>query len=557
MNKAIFKYFIRLILVCLMLCSVLFVVVTSNQLNDIRLQEMLYYAKLVDYQLDYNNDISEQLAMINPLTYSDHSRITIIDKEGNVIGDSDVDNLDNHLDRSEVEQAILNGQSYTIRYSSTLSMKMMYAAIDVGDYIVRLAIPYTGVVDYINVLWFPILLSVFIVFGLAIIMSKSLAKRLATPVIEISDVVNDLDISKQVEFKQYDYDEYNVVCKAISKQGNIIKEMKQSLQIEKTRIDGLMDRMQEGFILVDHDLKIVLVNAKANMIFDCTMLEGKQIHNYVYDSELLSKLNDGILEQSIVDIKVDKLIYACYISKVAYGISLLFLDVTMSRNATKIRQEFLSNVSHELKTPLTAIKGYSELLNNGMLEDKEKVKKAILTIEKQANHMASLINDILMISRLESKDIYEDIQSIKVDDLVDEVLEQLSYQIEHKGIKVYKECGVELFDCNYQHLHQLFNNILSNAIKYNKEQGIIDIVIKKELNQLIIQVKDEGIGIPVASKQRVFERFYRVNKARDKETGGSGLGLAIVKHIVQFYKGTIDLKSELDVGTTITITLPL
>lgn len=557
MNKAIFKYFISVVIVSLLLCSSLFLVTTSNEMKDIKLQEMLYYAKLVDSQLDYTKDLSVQLDVINPLTYSDYSRITIMDHTGNVLGDTIQDDLENHSNRSEVLDALQFGEGYNIRYSNTLEQNMMYAAIDVGDYVVRLAVPAVGMLAYVEMLWLPILLSVFISLIIATLMSKSLAKRLANPVIEISNVVNELDMNNDINFKHYPYEEYNIVSDAILKQGNIIKGMKKSLKIEKIRIDGLMDKMQEGFILIDHDGRIVLVNQKANLIFDCIMKENDLLNQYIFDQGLLSHLKEEDLVQQVVDIKVDKLIYACYINKVEYGISILFLDVTMSRNATKIRQEFLSNVSHELKTPLTSIKGYSELLQAGMLEDKDKVQKALRTIEKQANHMATLINDILMISRLETKDIYEDIQPIRIDVLVDEVLENLSYQIEEKTITVLKNCNVDTYNGNYQHLHQLLNNIISNAIKYNKQSGSIVIDINNLNNQFIIQVKDEGVGIPIASKQRVFERFYRVNKARDKETGGTGLGLAIVKHIVQYYKGNILLESELDVGTTITISLPL
>lgn len=557
MNKAIYKYFCVVVTVSLLLCSCIFAITTANAIKQTTQKEMLYYAKLIDYQMNYDDDITLQLLKINPITYSDNSRITVIDKYGNVLGDTASDNLENHLDREEVKDAINKGFGYSVRYSNTMDLNMMYAAVDVGDYIIRLAVEDLGIFGYMEVLIFPIFLSVILSMLIAIVTSKVLAKKLANPVIEISNVINGMDFNKSTKFNQYPYDEYNVVTDAITKQANLIKKTRKSLKVEKVRINGILDQMQEGFILLNHDFNVVLVNQKANEIFKCIMIEGSSIHDYVFDINLDELLDDKLDGQRVVDIKVDKVIYACYVSKVDYGVTLLLLDVTIARNATKIRQEFLSNVSHELKTPLTSIKGYSELLQTGMLVDEEAKKSALSKIHKQVDNMSTLINDILTISRFESKDISTDIQSVNLKLLVEDIVDNFEIQINNKQLSVELNCLVENFEGNYLHLHQLLNNLIVNAIKYNKHQGSIFISIKEVKNQIEIIVQDTGVGIPLASKHRVFERFYRVDKGRDKESGGTGLGLAIVKHIVQYYKGYVDLQSEIDTGTTISVYLPL
>lgn len=226
------------------------------------------------------------------------------------------------------------------------------------------------------------------------------------------------------------------------------------------------------------------------------------------------------------------------------------------KKAEKMRSEFFSNVSHELKTPMTSIRGYSDLLAQGLVKDEERQKEMLLKIQNEVNSMSGLINDILLLSRIESMDVEVDMMPMKMKSLVDEVLESYEVEIIEHDITIHKDFDDMVYIGNHQQIYTLLNNAIGNAIKYNKEHGHVYIDIEEQGQAMKVVVRDTGIGIPLADQARVFERFYRVDKGRSKARGGTGLGLAIVKHTVSLYKGTIRLNSELDKGTTIEMTMP-
>jgi two-component system phosphate regulon sensor histidine kinase PhoR len=222
-----------------------------------------------------------------------------------------------------------------------------------------------------------------------------------------------------------------------------------------------------------------------------------------------------------------------------------------------VRQEFFANASHELKTPITSIKGYTELLENGMVRDDTMKKDFFSRIKKETDNMTNLINDILMISRLETKEAEVVISEVRISPLVKEVCDSLEPLAKECLVSMELNCRPLVMHANTQQLRELFNNLITNAIKYNKPGGKVDIVVTSEQNEIIITVEDTGVGIPEDAKQRVFERFYRVDKGRSKKMGGTGLGLSIVKHVVNYYNGSITLESKLSVGTKITVRLPM
>ena len=221
-----------------------------------------------------------------------------------------------------------------------------------------------------------------------------------------------------------------------------------------------------------------------------------------------------------------------------------------------MRQEFFSNVSHELKTPMTSIRGYSELLETGVINDKEASKRALDKIHDEVNNMSTLINDILMISRLENKDIDVIKHPVHIEPLVNEIIDTMQVEIDKKTLIVNKEISDIVYISNHQHMYQLLSNLITNAIKYNVQNGRITIKSYDQERNIVIEVSDTGRGISKIDQGRVFERFFRCDQGRDKETGGTGLGLAIVKHIVQYYQGSITLTSKLGQGTTFKVVLP-
>lgn len=222
-----------------------------------------------------------------------------------------------------------------------------------------------------------------------------------------------------------------------------------------------------------------------------------------------------------------------------------------------VRQEFFSNASHELKTPITSIKGYTELLESDMVFDEEVKKDFLLRIKKETENMANLINDILTISKLETKEVELVIEEIRVYPLVDEVVKTFAPLARSLDVQVKIDCKPLVIHANPGQMKELIGNLLSNAIKYNRPGGLVTITIQNHHNTLMIKVEDTGVGIPKESLNRIFERFYRVDKGRSKKIGGTGLGLSIVKHIVAYYKGNIELESQVDIGTKMIITLPV
>jgi two-component system phosphate regulon sensor histidine kinase PhoR len=221
-----------------------------------------------------------------------------------------------------------------------------------------------------------------------------------------------------------------------------------------------------------------------------------------------------------------------------------------------VRQEFFSNASHELKTPLTSVRGYLELLENGMATDEKMKRDFMIRIKKETVNMTNLINDILMISRLETKEAEVLLSEVRICPLVKEVCTSLEPLAKENQVTIQTNCRPLTMHANSQQLRELFNNLITNAIKYNKPGGKVNVTINAEANEIIIVVEDTGVGIPEDAKLRIFERFYRVDKGRSKKVGGTGLGLSIVKHIVNYYNGSIEVESKLLEGTKFTVRFP-
>ena len=222
----------------------------------------------------------------------------------------------------------------------------------------------------------------------------------------------------------------------------------------------------------------------------------------------------------------------------------------------RIRQEFFSNASHELKTPITSIQGYAELIENGMIQDENMKMDFIKRIKREAINMAGLINDILMISRLEAKDAEVVVSDVRVSVLLEEIIDSLKPAAAAGQVFIHCDCQPLSIKANPQQMKELLSNLVSNAVKYNRPGGQVWVNIREKDGNMVARVRDNGVGIPQESLDRIFERFYRVDKARSREKGGTGLGLAIAKEMVEAHHGTIHLESTLDVGTTVTIVLP-
>ena len=489
MNKALFKYFATVLIITLLFSSSVSMVILSDQMMQTTRKDMYYTVKLVENQIDYQKPLEKQIDKLNDLAYTKDTRLTIIDKEGNVLADSDKEGIqENHSGRSEFKEALSDQFGYATRYSSTLSYRF----------------------------------------------SRTLTK----PLEEISEEVSKINDNRYLSFDHYQYDEFNVIATKLKEQADTIRKTLKTLKNERLKINSILDKMNEGFILLDTNYEILMVNKKAKQLFSDRMEVNQPIQDFIFDHQIIDQLENIGVEPKIVTLKKDEEVYDCHLAKVEYGVTLLFVNVTESVNATKMRQEFFSNVSHELKTPMTSIRGYSELLQAGMIDDPKVRKQALDKIQKEVDHMSQLIGDILMISRLENKDIEVIKHPVHLQPIVDDILESLKVEIEKREITVECDLTSQTYLANHQHIQQLMNNLINNAVKYNKQKGSLNIHSYLVDQDYIIEVSDTGRGISLIDQGRVFERFFRCDAGRDKETGGTGLGLAIVKHIVQYYKGT-------------------
>ena len=557
-NKTIFRYFLTVLLVTLVLSSSVSMVILSSQMLENTKHDMLYAVKLVDYQLDESHDLKAQVDALNPLAYNDQTRLTVIDTNGEVLADSGSEEIDeNHKGREEVKQALSEGVGYATRYSSTVKRNMLYVAVFNKGYIVRLALPYNGIFDNLPTLVRPLGVGAIMSLVIALFLSKRFANTLTAPIQDITTQVTKMKDYRELEFDSYKYDEFNIIASKLEEQAKTIHDTMKKLKSEQIKINGILDQMKEGFVLLDSDLTVLMVNRKAQELYGHTIKLNCSIKDFIFDFKIINALDHLSDEQQVVEVEKEKEFYNCYVAKVDYGVTLLFVNITEQHNAMKMRQEFFSNVSHELKTPMTSIRGYSELLETGVINDKDASKKALDKIHDEVNNMSTLINDILMISRLENKDVDVIKHPVHLTPLVDEIIDTMQVEIDKKHLQVDKELEDITYTSNHQHMHQLLSNLITNAIKYNVDGGKIIIKSYQFGRNIIIEVSDTGRGISKIDQGRVFERFFRCDQGRDKETGGTGLGLAIVKHIVQYYQGNITLTSKLHEGTTFKVTLPM
>ncbi|MEG0366640.1 MAG: ATP-binding protein [Coprobacillus sp.] len=555
MTKSILRYFIIIVSVALLCSCFLSVALISDNLLNTTKQDMLYSLKLIDYALDYDKPLEAQIDLLNPLAYSDQTRITIVDEKGKVIADTiSEDVTENHFEREEIQDAIKDNVGYAQRRSETTKESLLYVAYHTQGYILRLSIPYNGIIDHLPSLIPAFSISIIVSFVIAYILSRKLAYTISRPIIEISEGVDQMSENFRFDLKSYEYQEFNVIVDTIHNLSHRLRKSMREVKLERSKIEEILKQMNEGFVLLDENYKILSINSKATSILG-NMKVYDSFMDYLYFPELINALENNVVKQ-VVELKLNESVYACYISRKKLGTILLFVDITASKKAEKMRSEFFSNVSHELKTPMTSIRGYSDLLAQGLIQDESKKQEMLGKIQDEVNSMSTLINDILMLSRIENMDVKLEVSPIKMQGLVSEVLESYEVELHKHSITVHTDFKDVVYNANHQQVYTLLNNLIGNAIKYNKENGDVYIDVESQGDAIKLVVEDTGIGIPLADQSRIFERFYRVDKGRSKQRGGTGLGLAIVKHIVSHYKGTIQLKSELDVGTKIEIILP-
>ena len=517
----------------------------------------VFYLQLSD---SVQSEVRERAAMLkdtvapekfDAITITD-MRLTIVSADGVVLYDNEQDagTLLNHSDREEIKEAVESGVGESRRFSDTLGQETYYYAIKLSDgSILRLAKTmnsifglFRGSIPMVtNVVMFAVFAGYFF--------AGNLTKRIVGP-------INKVDLSKEVVSP---YDELVPFVRTITQQKDHIDKQVEELKNRTTTIEVIMNSMSEGIIIIDPKGIVLSVNKSAASFFDIRAVVGKNILELFRNIELMENVRsalDGI--RSEMNVEQGESVYRAYFSPVQNsGAIILFLDITERVNAERLRREFSANVSHELKTPLTSIYGHAEMLSSGMVKvgDEQAFYKKI---KDETARMITLIDDIILISRLDEtgEADYEQFELIELEDIATEALATLQQKANDKGILVNLTGENIQMKANRSQIYELFLNLIDNSIKYSNPEGKINIGLNRlQSGRIEILVSDTGIGIPEDVQDRVFERFYRVDKSRSKSTGGTGLGLAIVKHIVLAHRGKIHLESVENKGTTIRIVL--
>ena len=520
-----------------------------------------YFSGSQENQLKTQTDLAAQGIEHEGSSYfdgldSEELRITWIDKKGKVLFDNktDASSMENHLEREEVRQAVENGYGKSSRYSETLTEKSLYSAKKLSDgSVLRLSVSQYSVLTLFLGMLRPVLIIALLAVVLALLLAYRLSKNIVTP-------LNKLNLDSPLSNKVYE--ELSPLLKRMDAQQRQLKHQSEELKRKREEFETATENMSEGLIILNEKGVILSINrAAAKMLglsedsvgkdifsekTSVNLKEPTQIALSGKNTEEVFALRDGNCQLLANPVSTD--------GKVT-GAALLVLDVTEKERAEQMRREFTANVSHELKTPLQTLSGYAELLANGMVADKDKTAFSE-KIDAEAQRMIRLIEDIIKLSNLdegaveltrETVDLYATAENTVRSLLPAAKKANVTLSLNGENAEIY---GIP------QLLTAVVYNLCDNAIKYNKDGGTVFVNVKNNAENIVLSVRDTGIGIPKEQQERIFERFYRVDKSHSKEVGGTGLGLSIVKHAAKLHDAKITLESEVGKGTGITVIFP-
>lgn len=550
MTKRIFRTVFVVAISIFIASAVLFMTVLYDyfsgiQQNQLRMQIDLASQGVEDEGLDY----------LKNLNIKDY-RVTWIGTDGKVLYDSisEADEMENHFEREEVKEALSEGYGASSRYSSTLTQRYLYGAKRLPDgTVIRLSVTQNSLL----ILTLGMLQPIMIIFVIAIILSAFLASRLSKKIVK---PLNELNLDKPLD--NNGYDELSPLFRRIDTQQKEISRQSEELKQRQNELEVMTSAMSEGIILLNNRGTVLSINKAAAKLFgtDCFCIgeDIVSINRSLELAQLLNKAKNGEHSERVVELgcgQYQMMASPVISNNIVSGIVLLILDVTEKEKAEQLRREFTANVSHELKTPLHTISGSAELLANGMVKP-EDIPIFLKRIYSEAQRMIQLVEDIIRLSHLDegAEDMKWDMVDLYA--VAEETINSLADEAESNGIKFELYGETVLINGIRQLLQEIIYNLCDNAIKYNCRGGSVSVGVKNENEFAVLTITDTGIGIPAEHQERIFERFYRVDKSHSKEIGGTGLGLSIVKHATKLHNAEIELHSIVNKGTEITIKFP-
>ncbi|HEO7352895.1 TPA: PAS domain-containing protein [Streptococcus agalactiae] len=548
MTKKIFRTTLSASLGIVLVTILMIMGFLYNYFNRIQREQLRTQTALASQGISFEGkDYFENLKTSNV-------RITWVDNKGQVLYDtqSDAKHMKNHANRQEIKEAIKSGYGESTRWSATLTEKSIYAAQRLNNgTIVRLSVAQQTIFYLLLGMMSPLVIIILLAIILSVLIARYIAKKVSEP-------LNNIDLDHPLSNDSYE--EITPLLRRLDSHQAKIQHQKLLLQKRQKEFDTIISKIKEGMILLDDQARIVSINAEALKLFQINDdWHGRFMMEVSRDLTLKDLIDQGLKgkkKEANIDIENNHyrvLVRPTTDNNRVTGLVVLLFDVTDQLQMEQLQREFTANVSHELKTPLHVISGYSELLANQMVPNEE-VPQFAAKIHKESERLVKLVEDIINLSHLDEQEKLPQ-ETVNLYDLTQKVLEGLQAKADKKHIQINFNGEEAILRGNPVLLNSLVYNLCDNAITYNHEKGQVNVTLKNSPDTITLEVSDTGLGIAEKDKKRIFERFYRVDKSRSKIVGGTGLGLSIVKSALDFHNGSIKVDSHLGQGTTMTVLL--
>ena len=523
-----------------------------------------------------SNDPTALSERVKRLGASIGCRITVIKADGEVIADNEADpkTMNNHRLRPEIVGAVSQGNGDSIRQSDTIHTDLFYFAhrfqLDNGQvYFVRLAEHLSKLDESLRLLYTALIAAAALAMLGTGVISYYLARRQAVPLVELNQFANALargDLKQRILRPKKD--EMGSLAVSLNAMADSLSQLLAEDAKDKAELSAILESMSEGVIAATRKQQVLLVNDAAGRLlgFPPHEAQGKNLWEVVRDQQILKAVQeieiDGgrrtVTVGPVAGRKLEVTVSVFPPKLAAQGIVIVAHDVTESSRYQELRKEFVANVSHELRTPLTVIRGFVETLQDGAIRDPVKAPQFLATIQKHTDQLGNLVDDLLELSKLESHANMPRLQNVDLATVVRKAADMLSPAAAKKNHQFTLTAPSQLPPVvgNPDYLERAISNLIENAIKYTRDNGHIRVVARADNGHILVEVADDGIGIPEEDLARVFERFYRVDRSRSREMGGTGLGLSIVKHVAQVHGGSIEVFSTPGQGSTFRLKIP-